>query len=65
LRTALLYAALVCLALPGGRLFAQSDVGSIVGFVRDPSGAVVPQAKITATNEGTNEVRTATYVRVN
>src|SRR5215831_11998900 len=34
-------------------LFAQSDNGSIVGFAKDASGAVVPNAKITLKNEGT------------
>jgi hypothetical protein len=34
-------------------LFAQSDNGSIVGFAKDPSGGVVPKAKITVKNEGT------------
>jgi hypothetical protein len=38
--------------------FAQNDVGSIVGFITDQSGAVVPNAKITITNEGTGESRT-------
>jgi hypothetical protein len=40
--------------------FAQNDVGSIVGFVTDQSGAVVPKVKVTATNEGTGEARTVT-----
>src|SRR5271169_4097043 len=31
--------------------FAQSDLGSISGFVKDPSGAVIPKAKITVKNE--------------
>ena len=30
--------------------WAQSDLGSISGFVRDPSGATVPNAKVTAKN---------------
>ena len=37
---------------------AQNDVGSIVGFVTDSSGAVVPNAKVTIKNEGTGESRT-------
>jgi Carboxypeptidase regulatory-like domain/TonB-dependent Receptor Plug Domain len=36
--------------------FAQSDVGTIVGFVKDQSGAVVPHATVTIRNEGTGEV---------
>jgi len=39
-------------------VFAQSDVGTIVGFVRDQSGAVVPNAKVTIKNEGTGEAHT-------
>src|SRR6266481_2061823 len=31
--------------------FGQSDAGSISGFVKDPSGSVVPNAKVTARNE--------------
>ncbi len=34
---------------------AQSDVGSISGFVRDKSGAVIPNATVTVRNEGTDE----------
>jgi Carboxypeptidase regulatory-like domain/TonB-dependent Receptor Plug Domain len=40
--------------------FAQSDVGTIVGFVKDQSGAVVPNAKVTIQNEGTGELHTVT-----
>lgn len=49
---------LVCIyaAVPA---FGQSDVGTIVGFVRDQSGAVVPDANITIRDEGTDEVHIA------
>lgn len=40
--------------------FSQSDVGAIVGFVRDHSGAVVPDATVTIQNEGTNQVQIVT-----
>jgi len=36
-------------------LHAQSSFGSIVGNVADPSGAIVPGAKVVVTNIGTNE----------
>ena len=54
---ATLFMLLACWAAPA---FAQSDRGSIAGTVTDPSGAVVPNAKVTATNLDTNEVREAT-----
>ncbi len=34
-------------------LFAQVDTGQVLGTVKDQSGAVVPGAKVTLTNEGT------------
>src|SRR5215831_11701530 len=41
--------------------FAQSDLGSISGFVKDPSGAVVPKAGVIVKNEATGtERRTST-----
>ena len=40
--------------------FAQSDRWSITGTVTDPTGAVIPNAKITATNLTTGEVRETT-----
>lgn len=41
-------------------VLAQSDLGSIRGFVKDPSGAVVPAAKVTARNATGLERRTTT-----
>jgi len=50
----------LCLTLlAGARLFAQTT-GTIRGSVTDPSGAVVPGAKVTATLEGTATSRTLT-----
>lgn len=40
--------------------FAQFDSGQIAGFVRDETGAVVPGASVTATNEGTGESKKTT-----
>jgi len=41
-------------------VLAQSDRGAITGRVTDQNGAVVPNAKVTAANVETNEVRGAT-----
>jgi hypothetical protein len=53
---AVLAGLLLCVAAA----FAQTDTGSISGFVKDPSGGVVPKAKVTLTNEGTAEVHNLT-----
>src|SRR2546421_240545 len=37
--------------------FAQSDLGSISGFVKDPSGAVIPKARVAVKNEATGVER--------
>ena len=42
------------------KAFAQNDVGSVVGFITDQSGAAAVGAKITITNEGTGETRVVT-----
>jgi hypothetical protein len=47
------YIVLVVTLLAGGRLCAQVDTGAILGTVKDQSGAVIPGAKLTLTNEGT------------
>jgi hypothetical protein len=39
---------------------AQSDLGTISGFVRDPSGAIIPNAKVVVRNEATGTERQAT-----
>src|SRR5580698_1981166 len=51
----------VCLmaGMPVGLLWAQEN-SELTGTVADPSGAVIPNAKVTITNRATNEVRTAT-----
>lgn len=59
-RKCLLYfcaALLLCLPF-STQIWAQNDVGTIVGFVTDQAGAVVPNAKVIGKNEGTGETRT-------
>ena len=53
-------ALIVCGVLAGSRLFAQVDMGTIEGTIKDPSGAVIPHAKVSITNEGTNFTITTT-----
>lgn len=44
-------ASLAALLLMASLCFAQSDLGSIQGFVKDQSGASVPNTKVTLTNQ--------------
>jgi predicted heme/steroid binding protein len=45
-------AVLFCLSLTvSGLLFAQSDLGTISGFVKDPSGATIANTKVTIRND--------------
>lgn len=48
-----------CLILVAFAAFAQSDNANISGVISDPSGSVVPNAKITIRNQGTGLSRTA------
>jgi len=50
-----LWACPLFLLLPA-LLFAQSERGTISGMVKDPSGGVVANAKVTVTNTATNTV---------
>ena len=53
--------ALATLVMTSGLAIAQTSLGRIVGVVRDSSGAVVPGANVTVTNELTKqEVAVAT-----
>src|SRR5258708_17575739 len=51
--------AALLVALASLALFAQSDLGSITGFVKDPSGSVIPNATVTVRNEATGAQRKA------
>ena len=50
-----LFAVLLFAGLP---VSAQMTTGTVLGRVADPSGAVVPGAKLTLINTGTNITRT-------
>ena len=47
-------AVLAVFILTSVKLHAQADTGSIQGTIKDQSGAVIPNAKVALTNEGTN-----------
>jgi hypothetical protein len=51
---------MVLLALASSSVIAQSDTAAISGFVRDPSGATIPNATVIIKNEGTGVERRAT-----
>lgn len=54
-----LLAMVTALALCCPALFAQQTLGGITGVVTDASGGVIPNAKVTATDEQTALIRTA------
>lgn len=47
-------AALVALAFLSNFVFAQQTTGNIRGIVKDPTGAVVPNAKVAVLDKKTN-----------
>ncbi|MGH9535324.1 MAG: carboxypeptidase regulatory-like domain-containing protein [Terriglobales bacterium] len=52
--------ALLLMLAPGGAWGQSQTTGGISGVVRDPSGAVIPAAKVTATDVATGAVRHVT-----
>jgi Carboxypeptidase regulatory-like domain len=56
---AMLFCLLLALTFATPALFAQSTTATLQGTVTDQTGAVVPNAEVTATNQGTNVARTA------
>jgi hypothetical protein len=59
-QAALLSAVLSFLLGMAGTLRAQTATGQITGTVKDTSGAVIPDVKVTATNQGTSTTRETT-----
>ena len=59
IRTSLMAFALLALFLGSIAAHAQILYGSLTGTVTDKTGAVIPNATVTITNQGTGEVRTA------
>ena len=51
------FGALIFLGLCLHSIYAQSISGTLTGIVTDPSGAVVPQAKVSLKNEGSGDLR--------
>ncbi len=61
LKKSIWWLALCLLALASGTLFAQTaGTGALTGTVTDPTGAVIPNVTVTATNADTGQERTAT-----
>src|SRR5580704_2126064 len=50
-------AAVFCVLSLSSTALAQSTFGTVLGTVKDPSGSVVPKAKVVLINTGTNAKR--------
>ena len=48
----------IVLSIGAGFLHAQTNSGALVGVIRDPSGAVIPNTTVNATNEATGVLYT-------
>src|ERR1043165_8338273 len=59
-RQGVLASVLVVVLGVAGELAAQTATGQITGTVKDTSGAVIPDVKVTATNQGTSIARSTT-----
>lgn len=51
---------LLCISWVPGIICQTAGTGALIGTIRDSSGAVVPNAKLTVTSADTGQVRTAT-----
>ncbi len=51
---------MLCLFALCSIAIAQSNAGSIIGTVKDPKGAVIPNAKVTVTNNADGQTREVT-----
>src|SRR5215217_6178688 len=51
---------LLCILVLSGIVDAQSNKGSIIGTVKDPNDAIVPNAKVTVANNANGETRETT-----
>lgn len=60
LRGKLLWGITLCVLVFSSLAAAQSETGAVMGTVTDPTGAVVPEAKITVKNVATGALRVTT-----
>ncbi len=51
---------LICLFVFGANMFAQNNSASIIGSIKDVNGALVPNVKVTVTNNATGEFKETT-----